>query len=239
VLGPFQVLKPPLTLRPKQPPRTGPVLAAPVAWWKFDEESGETAANAAGPLLAGRLEGDPRWAPDQGRHQGSIELDGVDDWIECTDSTDLGIRENLSVSVWIKPRMTPPGGDTLLAKGEAWGLQRLGDTGELEFTLTGPQPGGPAKRDAPRVVCKRTLADDQWHHVVAVYDGKRMALYVDGAEVDSMNASGLIALNNLPLALGDNAANRGHRWNGWLDDARLYDRGLTVEEIKTLHQGPL
>lgn len=63
-----------------------------------------------------------------------------------------------------------------------------------------------------------------------------MALYVDGAEEDSMTASGPIALNNLPLTLGDNAANRGRRWNGWLDDARLYDRGLSIEEIKTLHQ---
>ena len=239
MLGPFQVLKPPLTLRPKQPPRTGLAAAAPVAWWKFDEESGGTAANAAGTPLAGRLQGEPRWAPDQGRHQGSIELDGVNNWIECADSTDLGIRDGLSVSVWIKPRGAPPGGDTLLAKGEAWGLQRLGGTGELEFTLTGPLPGDPARRNAPRVVCKRTLADDRWHHVAAVYDGKRMALYVDGAEEDSMKASGPIALNNLPLTLGDNAANRGRRWNGWLDDARLYDRGLSIEEIKTLHQGGL
>jgi hypothetical protein len=81
------------------------------------------------------------------------------------------------------------------------------------------------------------LNDGQWHHLVATYDGKRIALYVDGVEADAVTASGTLALNNLPVTLGENAASRGRPWNGWLDDARLYDRGLSAEEVKRLFAG--
>jgi hypothetical protein len=236
VLGPFQVLKPPLTLWPKQPVRIGSPTATPFAWWKLDEAGGETAANAAGTNLIGRLHGQPRWAPDQGRHQGAIELDGVSNWIECADSTDLGFRDSFSVSVWIKPRAASISGDTLMAKGNAWELRRLEGTGELEFAVNGPQTAESTRANTSRVVCKRPLANEQWHHVAAIYDGKRIALYIDGREEDSLKASGPTALNNLPLTVGDNAARRGQRWNGWLDDVRLYDRSLSIEEIKLLHR---
>ncbi|MCL4176268.1 MAG: hypothetical protein KJ072_00765 [Verrucomicrobia bacterium] len=238
MLGPFQVLKPSITLRPKQPPRSGSEVA-PVAWWKFDEQGGTNAANAAGTGLVGRIHGEASWAPAEGRHQGALELDGRHNWIECAESTDLDFRDGLSISVWIKPRELPNGGDTLVAKGEAWGLQRLKGTGELEFTLSGPQAANPARGNELRVVSKRPLTDLQWHHVAAVYDGKRIALYVDGVEEDSVKASGPIALNNLPLTLGGNAANRASRWHGSLDEVRLFDRGLSAGEIKTLHSGGL
>ena len=238
MLGPFQVLKPPITLRPKPPPRSGAEVA-PVAWWKFDEQGGTNAANAAGAGLVGRIHGETRWAPADGRHEGALELDGQHNWIECAESTDLDLRDGLSISVWIKPRELPDGGDTLIAKGEAWALQRSNRTGQLEFTLSGPQAASPARSNELRLVSKQPLTNLQWHHVAAVYDGKRIALYIDGAEQDAVRASGPIALNNLPVTIGGNAANRANRWHGWLDEVRLFDRGLSAEEIKLLHGGGL
>ncbi len=235
MLGPFQVLKPSLTLRPKETkPKAGSAQAGPIAWWKLDESGGATAANTAGPNLTGKLHGTPHWSPDQGKHNGALEFDSRKDWVECADSADLDFRSGLSVATWIKPRAVGKPSDTLLAKGDVWRLHRLGDKGDLEFALTGPKTGGADKNKPPRVVCKRSLEDGQWHHVVAVYDDKRIALYVDGVEEDAVAASGALALNNLPVTLGENAASRGRLLGGWLDDVRLYDRGLSAEEVKAL-----
>ena len=57
MLGPFQVLKPPLTLRPKAAARGSPETTGPVAWWKLDEASGATAVSAAGTDLSGTIHG--------------------------------------------------------------------------------------------------------------------------------------------------------------------------------------
>lgn len=236
VLGPFQVVKPSLTLRPKDArPGADSEKAGPVGWWKLDESGGSTAANAAGNNLMGELHGQPRWTPEAGGHGGALEFDSQRDWVEFPDSTDLDFRNGLSVAVWVKARRVGKATDTLLAKGEAWRLHRLGGKGDLEFVLTGPQTTGSSKGKAPSVVFKGPLEDNQWHHIAGVYDGKRIVLYVDGEEQDAVSASGPISANNVPVTLGENAASRGRLFGGWLDDARLYTRALSAEEVKALH----
>lgn len=235
VLGPFQVEKPSLTLHPKDTkPGAGSEKAGPVGWWKFDETSGETATNAAGNKLTGILHGKPRWSSDPGARGSALEFDGWRDWVEFTDTTDLDFRGGLSVAVWIKTRAIGKAGEALLAKGEAWRLQQSGGQGHLEFVLTGPQTN--RKGELPRAVFKQPLVDNAWHHVVGVYDGKSAALYVDGDQKDVVTASGPISVNNVPVALSENAANRGQSFNGWLHDARLYTRGLSAEEVKRLYR---
>ena len=233
MLGPFQVEKRPLTLHPKDSkPAASSGIAGPVGWWKFDETGGSTAANAAGNKLPGKLHGEPRWTPDVGVRGGALEFDGQRNWIEFADSGDLEFRGGLSVAVWIKTRADDKSPGMLLAKGEAWRLQRMGGKHFLEFVLTGPQAD--KKDKTPRAVFKQPLKDDEWHHVAGVYDGKKVALYIDGEEQDVVAASGPISVNNVPVTLGENAANRGRLFNGWLDDARVYARGLSAEEVKTL-----
>ncbi len=235
MLGPFQVLKPSLTLRPKETkPKAGSAQAGPIAWWKLDESSGATAANAAGTKFVGQLHGKPSWSPDQGKHNGALVLDSVNDWYEVADSTDLDFQNGLAMAAWFKARPVGKAADTLLAMGDVWRLQRNGGNGDLEFALSGPKTSGADKNKPPRVVCKRSLEDDQWHHIAAAYDGKQIALYVDGERADAVIASGELALNNIPLSVGENAGTRGRHLGGLLDDVRLYDRGLSAEEVKAL-----
>lgn len=237
MLGPFQVLKPPLTLRPKATARSGPEATGPVAWWKLDEASGPTAASAAGTNLTAQLHGQPRWAPEQGRLEGALEFDGSGNWIECPESRDLNASDSLSVAVWFRARPDAKGGGTLVAKGDAWQLlHRPGEKPEVELALVGPQPSSKAKGPPPRTVCPAPT-DGQWHHLVGVYDGTKAVLYLDGVEQASASVSGPIAWNNLPVTFAENAASRGRLWSGWLDDARLYARALSVEEVKALHAG--
>ena len=203
-----------------------------MGWWKLDETSGSTAANAAGNKLIGTLHGKPRWSPDAGIRAGALELDGLRDWVEFADSRDLDLRSGLTAAVWIRTRPDDKAPGMLLAKGEAWRLQRMGGKHYLEFALTGPQADEKGK--SPRAVFKEPLEDHEWHHIVGVYDGKKVALYINGEQRDAVSASGFISVNNVPVTLGENAANRGRLFNGWLDEARLYARGLSAEEVKTL-----
>lgn len=82
-------------------------------------------------------------------------------------------------------------------------------------------------------------ADDfdfkSWHHVVGVYDGTQMALYVDGQlAAKSTSQSGDIAYPEEGFyeigAYRDD--NEFYRVTGLLHEVRVYDRALSAEEVK-------
>jgi large repetitive protein len=227
------VLKRPVTFRPKDA-KTGDPMRGPVAWWKLDETQGPQAADASGHNLNARVQGAPRWSPGQGHLGGALELDGAQTHVDCGDAADFDFRDSLTVSLWFKSRGFKKAPQTLIGKGgDTWGLQSDGEKGQIVFGLGGPQPTGKDRNKAPQAKSKRGLGDGQWHHVVGVYDGKRIALFVDGQLEATINATGPVAMNTEPLLLGE-------RFDGWLDDARLFDRGLSDKEIDSLyHNGTI
>ena len=227
-----------MTLGPKEAKSkpAGAEPAGPVAWWKLDETAGTTAANTAVNKLTGKIHGQPHWTPGAAPRGGALEFDGTKNWVECADSSDLDFREGVSFSTWFKVRRFDQPAQTLAAKGDAWRLQRQGDKGNLEFALNGPTTGTLSRSRSPVVKSKRAVDDGQWHHVVATYDGKRMALYLDGTEEEAVAASGSLVLNSLPMTLGENDGSRGRFFNGWMNHARLYSRGLSAEEVQALYR---
>jgi hypothetical protein len=233
MLGPFRVLARPLTLPPREtapgPADSSP--AGPLAWWKFDETAGATAANAAGNRLQGQVRGQPHWASSASAPGGALEFDGIANGVEAADSTTLVFREGISVSAWCKLRQAAPG-QTIAAKGEAWRLQCQDQKGTLEFALAGPSLGGPSGMNPAVLRSKRAINDGQWHHVAVTYDGKRMALCLDGTEEASVKTTGSLVVNNVPVTLGENDAVPGKPFDGWMRDVRLYNRGLSAEEVQ-------
>lgn len=74
---------------------------------------------------------------------------------------------------------------------------------------------------------------NQWYHVAAVYNGVDMMLFLNGEMVGSMGKTGTISSSNNLMFLGDNPA--GNRCiDGVLDEIYLFDRSLTVTEIRSM-----
>jgi beta-galactosidase len=84
---------------------------------------------------------------------------------------------------------------------------------------------------------KRGVNDGKWHHIVGVYDGNKIYLYVDG-EIDvSTTTTGSIDRNGREVLIGENAERPGRFWNGLIDDVRIYSYALSEAEIKALYAG--
>ena len=92
------------------------------------------------------------------------------------------------------------------------------------------------------------VADDQWHHIVAVFDGKEKRIYVDG-ELDASIEStteviGAGAARYGFIGIGSEAAefdaNVGPTWafNGLIDEYLMFHRALSDAEIGHLASGP-
>ena len=92
------------------------------------------------------------------------------------------------------------------------------------------------------------VADDQWHHVVAVFDGEEKRIYVDGkldASIESPTEMiGAGAARFGFIGIGSEAAafnaNVGPTWafNGLMDEYLMFHRALSEAEIEHLASGP-
>jgi Concanavalin A-like lectin/glucanases superfamily/F5/8 type C domain len=208
-----------------------------VAWWRLDEAAGAKADDATGHQLAGRVQGQPRWAPGAGRLGGAMEFTGNGNFILCGNNPEFEFRDGMTVAVWIKVRQFDKVWQAIVTKGDhGWRLQRNKDDGRVMFIPAGPKSAQGVGTYLPRLFSKRAVDDGQWHHLVGLYNGRRAALYVDGELEDSLEASGPLIQNRDPVMIGENSFARGRWFNGWIDDVRLYGYGLSEEEVRTLYR---
>jgi len=205
-----------------------------VAWWKLNQNRGTKAEDMGGRQLAGAIKGPARWIPSQGHAAGALEFDGTANFIDCGASSEFDLHDSLTISVWFKVRQFDKSLQTIVAKGSpAWSLHRFEQTDRVALTVEGLKTAAGAN---PTVASRRSVQDGQWHHVVGVYDGAQLALYLDGTLEASLPATGPMASSESPLLIGEDPERRGALWNGWMDDVRLYNCALSAEQVQALYR---
>jgi len=201
-----------------------------IAWWKFDETSGKTAADSAKQPHNGTLEGGLTFdaASIPGRFGKAIQFDGKAQVIRIESYKGIAGTQTRTVSAWLK---------TTTTRGEivSWGLP---DAGKMFiFSFIRGRPGV-----TPRggyLYMKKGIEDNQWHHVaVVVKEGSppnlhdHVKLYLDG-EVAEIDDIGLLDL--WPIDTGEKQdVTIGRQFKGAIDDLRIYDRALSEDEIIAL-----
>lgn len=112
------------------------------------------------------------------------------------------------------------GGDVLLLK----------DDGSI-----GVQAETPPGRTSANTFSAGYLPDDIWHHVAYVYDQSlsgSIALYVDGIlQAENFNITNWQWAASQPLEIGRSHDGYWKRFEGFMDDFRVYNRKLTSTEI--------
>jgi len=191
-----------------------------LAHWKLDERDGGIANDSAGDN-DGTLNGDPNWQPTGGKVAGTLEFDGVDDYV----STDFVLNPAdgaFSVCAWVK--QGAPGQSIISQTGTTGASWLLADlAGCLMTYLRGPSRG------AQPLVSEFVITDGDWHHIHLAWDGAYRSLYADGVEVkkDLTNQTSLIGADGgLRFGTGSSLA-VGSFWAGLIDDVRVYDRAVT------------
>jgi hypothetical protein len=203
-----------------------------VGWWKFDEGTGTTAADASSHGLHGTLVGDPAWV--EGVAGKALEFDGADDYVDLGKDPRFSITGPITICAWIKVKVLDKEWQALVTKGDgAWRLQRNWGQNTLEFACTGvPVPGTLVGSLFGTV----NVNDGRWHHVAAVYDRSKVSLYTDGRLDTSVEAAGTMRTSNYKVFIGANDEKPGRNWSGAIDDVRLYSYGLTGEEVVKISQ---
>jgi len=196
------------------------------AHWKLDENDGIVANDSYGDH-DGTLNGNPFWQPTGGMMDGSLMLDGIDDYIDTPFILDPS-KGSFSVFAWVYCWM--PGQVIISQKGEFGG------------TWLGTNPSGKLMTGFSDVnfgalESELVITDVQWHHVGFVYDMDTLhrRLYVDGILVaeDTSAIAGVPSDDGLYIGASKDLS-AGTLFSGFIDDVRIYNQALSAEEIAAL-----
>jgi len=74
-----------------------------------------------------------------------------------------------------------------------------------------------------------------WHHFATVYDGSAWKLYINAVEEASLTTDqGARIASGVGWAIGSNSISSRY-FDGLIDDARIYNRGLSPQEIGVIY----
>ncbi|MBE7444943.1 MAG: LamG domain-containing protein [Planctomycetia bacterium] len=203
------------------------------ALYLFDEKSGSTAKDYSGNGNTGILFNGTVWT--KGKINNALFFDGVNDYVEVPNSESINPSKAVTVSAWIYPIAPGQSQDSKIISKRHQTLSN--DNYSLGFTSTNRPQARVIVGGGPKIINGPVLSLNAWHHLVGVYNGSTLKLYVNGVEVASTTAAGSIDSSTHPLRIGTRAFDPADRYfQGNIDDVRIYSLALSDQEVQDLHR---
>jgi len=212
---------------------TGPARADLVAWWRFDDGSGTTAADSSGTGNDGTLEGGAQWVA--GQIGQAIQFNGSNARVVAA-NIPLNSR-SFTVAMWVNP---------VLYTGEqvvfSTGLTGANNT-DMHFRLGGAGSGNVPPGGARMGFYNNDLdtaggliQDNNWYHLTFWYDfaNQNRKIYIDGVQKAQGTAAPYLGTTGNTII---GAWGSGQWFRGIIDDVQVYSHALTDAEIQSAMRG--
>ena len=204
-----------------------------IGWWNFDDS---TANDSSGYAHHGTFVGGANAVYDSDRDSNVLELSSTaepNEYVNCGGGKDVNdpntwadIRDAITVMAWVKIDAFTEDYQYIACKEDTWRLSRVADSNHVRMYNSGMSP--------TNLYGDNNIQDNQWHHVAGVYDGSTRRLYIDG-ELDATDPeTGSLTNTTYEIWIGSNPPNAHRVWNGRIDDVKIYDRGMSWEEIRDI-----
>jgi len=200
------------------------ILALPM-----NEGTGATAADKSGFGNDGTITG-ASWV--DGKYGKALSFNGSTDYISCGDFPDLDAKSSFTWAAWIYADSFPDWARIFdytydVDNRIGFGVRSSGKL-FLEMVSGGSLIGGVNPAD-------KILLADTWYHVAVVVNGDTVTLYVDGiAEPTTGTVSGSWTGWTGVLSIGRYGGAAAY-FDGILDEAHIYNRALSPDEIQFLY----
>jgi hypothetical protein len=207
-------------------PVSNPDLAG---WWTLDEGEGTTAVDWSGRGKHGTFQGDPLWV--DGLDGASLEFDG-DDYVDTGNTQDLA---KWTIACWVISPAAP-------ANASPSGPLHREKNYQFDWNHTDAVFRGAAAMEIGgtwHAASFMPVAANTWYHLAATFDGTSLKAYRDGVLITTNTAaSGVPTVETGTLKLGRHAT-AAQFFTGTVDDARVYNKALTADEIQKVMRGNL
>jgi len=202
-----------------------------VAYWTFDEGAGTIAYDSAGGNDGNLING-PVWA--NGRIGGGLSFDGVNDYIRVPDSPSLDVSNIFTFSFWVyADESISPGGCVISKDGSS------DTTGAYNVYAGSYSIGYETNNKFPTIgTSANALLPGTWNHVAITFDSNAspyMRIYINGTEEASGSPPWPSILSTYLLIGRRGHSTDSYYFNSILDDVRIYNKALSVDEIQQLY----
>ena len=183
----------------------------------------------------------------------ALDYDGTDQYVDIGDISALYARPTgFSVSSWINADTfdSPNDVNYIVSKDDAtstaaereWSFFASSPTNDTNASLAFAVWSADADQRA-EISTSETLAQGEWFHVAATYEGTSIVLYIDGlavpitaADAGSFSGTPSTSTNSVRIGWADATAGSDIRWNGRIDDTLIYNRVLNPNEVARIYQ---
>lgn len=203
-----------------------------VAQWGMDDGSGATAYDLQS-THGGTLTNGPTWKLGTDCVGGGcLNFDGVDDYVSIGVGNDYFPLPLFTICAWVKTSGLAPGMTMNGILSLTYGLDLDIDNQLLKARLDNGST-------LVEVWGKNSLYDNKFHNVCMVYDGTYLKAFVDGV-FNNQTATAWSGTSRWPTtlcAIGTDINNiSSYMFNGFIDDVRIYNRALSVDELANAYK---
>jgi len=169
----------------------------------------------------------------QGVYGEALEFDGSV-FVRAVNSSSLSFPRGITVEALVKPNNVQNEYKVILSKGwnypGGWALLTT-PNGKWQFSLKN-QVGDCFHVEGGDVIANK------WFHLIGVWDGAHLMLYVNGTRYGPVSTTCKIG-NDYDVLVGRcQKLSTANYWNGAIDEIRIYSRVLSEEEILEMYYGP-
>ncbi len=210
-----------------------------VAWWRFNEGSGDTANDSSGNGHDGTLLGTPEWVIGPPGFGGAISFqEDKCTGIDCGNFDPTNGTGQFTIALWAYwdgtgtfqhffTKSAGWGADTMMFQIELWGAHdnatytdRVGvsyqGAGSMEFSI---------------------MPKNEWVHLTWTFDGTDLRVYLNGVDEVGPKPFSIGPAADVTVFIGVSHAAEGRIFHGFLDEVRVYDKALTADEVQVVMQG--
>ncbi|HEY0712280.1 MAG TPA: LamG domain-containing protein, partial [Polyangia bacterium] len=208
-----------------------------VGYWKLDDGRGTSVTDHSGNGSHGTVVNNALWTNDASStvpidDAGALVFDGSTQYVNIGTPAVLNFSGQITMAAWVKVTATDgfrnvldhgdsdsPSRDTFLRIVD--GYYRVGtwysptDT-YAQYAVPGADVGA-------------------WVHLVGVNDGSTWRLYRNGTQVATQAGSAGAYTATANWRIGAQGASATRFFSGRIDDVRIYNRGLSANEVAALH----
>lgn len=216
-----------------------------VAHYTFDETTGTTANDETGNHN-GTLFNNPVWSPGQGRVGGALRFTAASNTYVRVPRTAALEPTAVTVSLWARRSGAQDTWAGLMAKTYGNNSAPIYHSYALYFNNISDDTISTHKgyTGGSHTVLSTMgfMQDSAWYHIVMVLNPAAAApqerLYINGILANSDTDTSPIAYDTTnagDLYIGGTQSASGEKFNGYIDDVRIYNYGMTDEEVMSLY----
>jgi len=201
-----------------------------VAWYRFDQTSGDLAPDSSGHGLDARVFGGPEWRPDGGKVGGALSLDGKEAHVVLPADVGSG-SGGLTIAIWLYPQD--------IARSAC--LVEFGPSSPIYIDAVGQQIHLYISQQGYSDLLLRTpgaLRAKTWQLIVGTIDHRgRAILYKDGKPVAVREGVPIPDVARTSNLIGRSVEGRRESFCGMIDELRVYGHALDEQEVAALYEG--